>query len=157
MKRFRLVSRTFGMAAVCVALGACYPEQLDIGDAKTAAELAPSMNALRQGASEYHRRLADGTFDSLSLVEQWDFVGEIHELSTRQHEAARADFRAEQRQWAAEFLDSVETMSPGFAEESLARRREMLLRELKLKSDSIRIENWASGFSRPPSVKDPPR
>ncbi len=157
MKRFRLVSRTFGMAAVCVALGACYPEQLDIGDAKTAAELAPSLDALREVAPEYHRRLVDGTFDSLSLVEQWDFVAELHELSTKQSEAERADFRAEQVQWTAEFLDSTEAMLPEFEEESLAMLRERLLRELKLESDSLRMENWASGFARPPSVKDAPR
>ncbi len=154
---FRLVSRTLGMAVACMGLVACYPEQLDIGDAKTAAELAPSLNALREGVPEYHRRLVDGTFDALSLVEQWDFVVEIHELSTKQREAERADFRAEQKQWAAEFLDSVEAMSPEFAEESLAWRREMLLRELKLESDSLRMENWTSGFTRPPSPKSAPQ
>lgn len=144
------------MAVVCIVLVACYPEQLDIGNAKTAAELAPSLDALREMAPEYHRRLADGTFDSLSLVEQWDFVVELREISTRQHAAERADFRAQQRQWTAEFLDSVEAR-PELGGDSLASRREMLLRELKLESDSLHIVDWASGFARPPSLKDAPR
>ena len=156
MMAVRFVSRTVGMAVLCIALVACYPEQLDIGDAETGAELAPSLDALREMAPEYHRRLADGTFDSLSLVEQWDFVVEVRGLPTRGREAERADFRAEQRQWTAEFLDSIEAMPPASAEEFLTSRREMLLRELKVKSDFLRMENWASGFARPPFQKDAP-
>ena len=137
----RLVSRALGMTVACIGLVACYTDPGDIGDAKTAAELAPSLNALREGVPEYHRRLADGTFDALSLVEQWDFVVEIHELSTKQREAERAEFRVVQRQFAAEFLDSVGTMSPEFAEESLASRREMMLNDLKRVSDFLRMED----------------
>ena len=151
---FRLVSRTLGTTVACIGLVACYPEQLDIGDAKTAAELAPSLNALRERAPEYHRRLADGTFDSLSLVEQWDFTVEINELSTKQLEAVLAAIRAREAQRTAE---SIEAMPPEDAEESLAFRREMLLRELKSESDSLRIENWASGFARRPSRADAPQ
>jgi len=157
MMVIRPVSRTLGMAAACIALGACFPEQFDIGDAKTGAELAPSLSALREMAPEYHRRVADGTFDSLSLVQQWDFVVEVRELSTGQLEAERAGFRAKERQRTAEFLVSIEAMPPEFAAESLAFERERLLRELKLQSDSLRMENWVSDFARPPSVKDTPR
>ena len=157
MMPFRSVSRTFGSCAICLALVACYPLQLDIGDAKTAAELAPSLDALREVAPEHHLRLADGTFDSLSLLEQWDFVAEIRELQDEQWEAERAGFQTERRQRTLEFLDSIEAMPPDSAEESLAIRREILLLELKLESDSLRMENWASELARPPSVKDAPR
>lgn len=154
---FQAVSRTFGVGTLCLALVACYAEQLDIGDAETAAELAPSLDALREVAPEYHRRLEDGTFDSLSLLEQWDFVAEIRELEDAQRKAERASFQAEQRQRTLEFLDSIEAMPSEYADESLAFQREMLLRELKLESDSLRMEKWVSGFARPPTVKDAPR
>lgn len=157
MMAFPSVSRTLGMAVVCITLVACYPEELEIGDAETAAELAPSLNALREAAPEYHRRLADGTFDSLSLVEQWDFVVEVRGLSTKRSQAERAEFRAEERQWTAEFVDSIEAMPPEYAEESLALWRERLLRQLKKESDLLRVDNWTEEFARPPSVKDAPR
>ena len=154
---FQAVARTLVMGTLCLALVACYPQHLDIGDAETAAELAPSLDALREMAPEYHRRLEDGTFDSLSLLEQWDFVAEIRELEDAQRKAGRGSFQAEQRQRTLEFLDSIEAMPSEYAEESLAFRREMLLRELKLESDSLRMENWVSGFARIPTVKDAPR
>ena len=157
MVPFQSVSRTFGTGALCLALVACYPQQLDIGDAETAAELAPSLDALREMAPEYHRRLEDGTFDSLSLLEQWDFVAEIRELEDEQWKTERAGFQTEQRQRTLEFLDSIEAMPSEYAEESLAFWRERLLIELKLESDSLRMENWASGFARPPTVKEAPR
>lgn len=154
---FRSVSRTLAVSVASIALVACYPEQLDIGDAETGADLAPSLDALRAIAPEYHRRLADGTFDSLSLVEQWDFVVEVRGLPTKHSEARRAETRSRERQWTVEFLDSIEAMPPESAQESLALRREMLLRELKIQSDSLRMENWAVGFARSPSDEDAPR
>lgn len=157
MVPFQAVSRTFGMGTLCLTLVACYPQQLDVGNAETAAELAPSLDALREMAPEYHRRLEDGTFDSLSLLEQWDFVAEIRELEDARWKAERGSFQAEQRQRTLEFLDSIEAMPSEYAEESLAFRRKILLRELKLESDSLRMENWASGFARIPTVKDAPR
>ena len=75
MKPAQAIAATLGIGAICVTLTAC--DLADIGDAQTAAELAPSLEALREAVPEHHRRLADGTFDSLSILEQWDFVAEV--------------------------------------------------------------------------------
>ena len=146
--RSRFVSRTFGLAAVSLALVACYPKQFDIGDATTAVELAPSLEALREAAPEHHRRLVDGTFDSLSLLEQWDFVAELRELAMERHEVARAEYRADRKRLYAEILDWVDTMPPEEAEEMLGGGREHMLQKLKSESDVLRVENWIPGFAR---------
>ena len=142
MTPVRFIVRIFGIGAICFSLTACYfPDRPDIGDAKTAAELAPSLEALREAAPEHHRRLADGTFDSMSLLEQWDFVAEVRAIVRKQTEAAS-------RQSAVESLDSTKTLSPESAEQLLAFEREMLLRHLKIESDQVAMEDRAGWIQR---------
>lgn len=121
------------MAAICHVLTAChFPDLPDIGAAKTAAELAPSLGAIREATPENDRRLADGTFDSLSLLEQWDFVAEVQDIAQEQRETRSARFDAAWRQSIVEFWDSVETLPPELAERHLASRREELLLSLNV-------------------------
>ena len=149
MTPVQAVARTFGIGAICVALTACYfPDRPDIGDAKIAAELAPSLDALREAVPEHHRRLADGTFDSLWLLEQWDFVAEIREIVRKQRKAELAESRAAWRQSRVESLDSTKTLSPESAEQLLAFEREMLLRHLKIESDQVAMEDRAGWIQR---------
>ena len=52
--------RIFAFGAICLVAAACGFGS--IGDAKTGAELAPSLEPLRELAPEHSRRLAGGTF-----------------------------------------------------------------------------------------------
>ena len=128
--------RAFAFGAICLAVAACGLGS--IGDAKTGAELAPSLEPLRDLAPEHYRRLADGTFDSLSLMEQRNFVDEIEELVWQRREARRAEFAAAVRQSIVEFQESVQTLEPDVAAERLATWREMLLMSLKSADDGLR-------------------
>ena len=62
--------RTLVFGSICLAVAACGFGS--IGDAKTGAELAPSLEPLRDVAPEHYRRLADGTFDTLSLMPKFE-------------------------------------------------------------------------------------
>ena len=126
---------TFALVATCVVLAACGFGS--IGDAQNGAELAPSLEPLREVAPEHYRRLADGTFDSLSFLEQWDFVAEVQEIVREQRETNRGEREAAWRQVMVEFLDSIETLSPESAERRLAATREDLLLLLKSENDAL--------------------
>ena len=121
--------RTFAFAVVSLAVTACGFGS--IGDAKTGAELAPSLGPLRDLAPDHYRRLADGTFDALSLMEQRDFVDEIEDLVYQRREAISAESDAWIRQSIIEFQDSIETLEPDVAKQRLAYWRERLLVSLK--------------------------
>ncbi len=129
-------ARAFAFGAICLAVTAC--GMGSIGDAKTGAELAPSLEPLRDLAPEHYRRLADGTFDALSFMEQRDFVDEIEELVWQRREARRAESGAAVRQSIIEFQDSIETLEPDVAEQRLAARREMILVWLKSADIALR-------------------
>ena len=128
--------RTFAFVAICLAVTACGLGS--IGDAKTGAELAPSLEPLRDLAPEHYGRRADGTFDALSFMEQRDFVDEIEELVWQQREARRAESDAAIRQSIIEFQDSIETLEPDVAEQRLAAWREMILVSLKSADGALR-------------------
>ncbi len=130
------VVRIVVFGAICFALTACGFGS--IGDAKTGAELAPSVEPLRDVAPEHYRRLADGTFDSLSLVEQREFVLEVEELVWQRRVAESAWFYAAARQSIMEFQDSIETMPPDVAEQHLAVWRQRLLVMLKSADGALR-------------------
>lgn len=147
---FQAVVRTIGAAAICHALTACYsPDLPDIGDAKTAAELAPSLEAIREATPEYHHRLADGTFDSLSLLEQWDFVAEVREVVRERREVERAEAYAA----LPELLDQMEDAPPEWFEQFLASGQATMLILLEIESDLLavvgcgmdRARAWADG------------
>ncbi len=121
--------RTLVFGSICLVVAACGFGS--IGDAKTGAELAPSLEPLRDVAPEHYRRLADGTFDTLSLIEQRNFVDGIEELVWKRREASRAASDAAIRQSIIEFQDSIETLEPGVAEQQMAVWRERLLMSLK--------------------------
>ena len=131
------VARTTGIGVICIALTACYFPDMGLGGAKTAAQLAPSLHALREVAPEHHRRLANGTFESMSLQEQLNFVAEVREIVRKQRDAEREDSRVARRQSTVEFLDHIESLPPESAERSLVFRREGLLRDLKMESDQL--------------------
>ena len=153
MTPFQAVVRTIGTAAICHALTACnFPGRPDIGDARTAAELAPMLEALREATPEHHRRLADGTFDTLSLLEQWDFVVEVREIVRAQRKAEVAESRAARRQFTIEYLDMVEDLPP--EERSLTAGREALLRFLKTESDQLAMEDWTGWIERQIAPED---
>lgn len=129
-------ARTFATGATCVALTAW--DFADIDGAETGAKLAPSMEPLDQVMPEHYRRLVDGTFDSLSLVEQLGFVKEVQDIAQEKRETRRMRFNAAWRQSIVEFMDSVETLPPALAARQLASRREELLMSLKLENDVFR-------------------
>ena len=158
MKFVRIVAPRLGMGVVCALLSACALP--DIGDAKTAAELAASLEALPGVAPDHHRRLADGTFDSLSLPEQWDFVDEVEDLvrkrsysnsdsasysagevpewladHNRQIEAEIAESKAALRETMVMHMERLETLPPSSRERILASRREFVLIRLKMQDD----------------------
>ena len=150
MKPFRAVVPTLGVAAICHALTACYsPDLPDIGDAKTAAELAPSLEAIRESIPEHHRRLADGTFDSLSLLEQWDFAAEVRDAVRERREVERAEVYAA----LPELLDQMEDAPPEWFEQVLASGQATMLILLEMESDLLavvgcgmdRTRAWADG------------
>ncbi len=128
--------RTFALGAICLAVAACGIGS--IGDARTGAELAPSLEPLRDLAPEHYGRLADGTFDALSFMEQRDFVDEIQDLVWQRREAGRAESDAAMRRAAIEFQDSIETLEPDVAEQRLAAWREMILVSLKSADGALR-------------------
>lgn len=128
--------RTFVVGAICLVVAACGFGS--IGDAKTGAELAPSLEPLRELAPEHYRRLADGTFDSLSLVEQRRFVDEIEELAWQRRAAQRAESAAAVRLSIIEFQESIETLQPDVAARHLAVWRKNLLMSLKSVDGSLR-------------------
>ena len=123
------VVRIVVFGAICFALAACGFGS--IGDAKTGAELAPSVEPLRDVAPEHYRRLADGTFDSLSLVEQREFVLEVEELVWQRRVAESARSFAAARQSIIEIQDSIDTMPPDVAERHRATWRQRHLMLLK--------------------------
>ena len=126
----------FATGVICVALTA-YGLR-DVGGAETGAELASSVEPLRGAVPEHYRRLVDGTFDSLSLMEQLGFVKEVQDILQEQRETRSARFNAAWRQSIVEFLASVEALPPELAERHLASRREELLMSLKLEDDALR-------------------
>lgn len=128
--------RTVAFVAICLAVTAC--GYGSIGDAKTGAELAPSLEPLRELAPEHYYRLADGTFDALSLMEQRDFVDEVEELVWQRREAWSAESSAAVRQSIIEFQDSIATLQPDVAEQQLAAWREMLLVSLRSADTALR-------------------
>lgn len=128
--------RTFASGAICLVVAACGFGS--IGDAKTGAELAPALEPLRDLAPEHYRRLADGTFDSLSLMGQRDFVDEIEELVGQRREAWQAESAAAMRQSIVEFQESIGTLQPDVAERHLAAWRRNLLMLLKSVDLSLR-------------------
>ena len=149
MKPAQAIAATLGIGAICVTLTAC--DLADIGDAQTAAELAPSLEALREGVSEHHRRLADGTFDSLSILEQWDFVADVNKIlrmrrylkrryleagpsgpadETIQQEVQPSESESASRESLVRLLESRKHMPPEYAEFSPFHSR-FVLRELK--------------------------
>ena len=128
--------RTFAFGVVCLTVTACGFG--GIGDAKTGAELAPSVELLRDLAPEHYRRLADGTFDSLSLMEQRNFVDEIEKLVRQRREARRAESAAAVRQSIIEFQESIETLQPDVAERGREAWRRNLLMSLKSVDVSLR-------------------
>jgi len=128
--------RTLALGAICLVVAACGFGS--IGDAKTGAELAPSLEPLRELAPEHYRRLADGTFDSLSLVEQRRFVDAIEELAWQRREAQRAESAAAVRLSIIEFQESIETLEPDVAARHLAVWRKNLLMSLKSVDGSLR-------------------
>ena len=138
MISFRAVVRTLWLLAIYVGLTACHPE---LGGAKTAAELAPSLDALREVAPEHHRRLTDGTFDTLSIMEQLDFVAEVRTIGREHRRIERAKSRAARRRAAVEFLDSIKSLTPESAEEILQANRMKLLQDLKFESDIVAMED----------------
>lgn len=154
MKPFRAIVPTLGVAAICHVLTACYsPDLPDIGGANTAAELAPSLEAIREATPEHHRRLADGTFDSLSLLEQWDFVAEVREVVHDRREVEREESYAAGRLALRELLDQIEDPPPEWFEEYLASGQAMALLLLEMESDVLamvgcrmdRPRAWADG------------
>lgn len=137
---FQAVVRTLGVAAICHVSTAChFPDLPNIGDAKTAAELAPSLETIREATPEHHRRLADGTFDSLSVLEQWDFVAEVRDAVGERREVERAEAYAAGRLALQELLDQIEDPPPEGFEEVLAFHRWVLLLLLKMESDLLAI------------------
>ena len=129
--------RTLVFGSICLALTACGFGS--IGDAKTGAELASSLEPLRDVAPDHYRRLADGTFDALSFMEQQDFVDEVDELVRQRDEARRAESYAAMRQSIIEFQDSIETLEPDVAEQQMAVWREVLLVELKSADSALTV------------------
>ena len=129
--------RTLVYGSICLALTACGFGS--IGDAKTGTELAPLLEPLRDVAPDHHRRLADGTFDALSFMEQQDFVDEVDELVRQRDEARRAESYAAMRQSIIEFQDSIETLEPGVLEQQMAVWREVLLVELKSADSTLTV------------------
>ena len=149
MKPAQAIAATLGIGAICVTLTAC--DLADIGDAQTAAELAPSLEALREAVPEHHRRLADGTFDSLSILEQWDFVADVNKIlrmrrylkrryleagpsgpadETIQQEVQPSESESASRESLVRLLESRKQMPPEYAEFSPFHSR-FVLRELK--------------------------
>ena len=112
------------------------------------------LEALREATPEHHRRLADGTFDTLSLLEQWDFVAEVREIVRAQRKAELAESRAARRQSTVEFLDWIEDFPPESEERSLTVRRETLLRFLKMESDQLAMEDWTGWIERQIAPED---
>lgn len=139
--------RKFAFGVICLTVAAC--DFGSIGDAKTGAELAPSLEPLRDLAPEHYRRLADGTFDSLSLMEQRTFVDEIEELVRQRREARRAESAAAVRQSIIEFQESIETLQPDVAERYLAAWRKNLL--ISLKSVDVSLRRRAADRPEPAS------
>ncbi len=120
MKPAQAITAILGIGSICVMLTGCDLE--DIGDARTARELAPSLEALREAVPEHHRRLADGTFDSLSILEQWDFVAEVEQtlrmrryLARRFLEAGLSDPVDETEQQENELEESERAAQESFA------------------------------------------
>lgn len=138
MMTFQALARTFALLGIWAGLTACYPE---LGGAKTGAELAPSLDVLREVAPDHHRRLADGTFDTLSIPEQLDFVAEVQAIGREHRRVEREKSRAARRRLAVEFLDSIETLTPESAEEVLQVNRIWLLEDLKFESDAVAMED----------------
>ena len=138
MMTFQALARTFALLGICAVLTACDSE---LGGAKTGAELAPSLDILREVAPDHHRRLADGTFDTLSIPEQLDFVAEVQAIGREHRRVEREKSRAVRRRLAVEFLDSIKTFTPESAEEVLQANRIWLLEDLKFESDAVAIED----------------
>ena len=130
-------ARSLAVGATCIVMTACGFGS--IGDAQTGAELAPSLEPLRDVAPEHHRRLVDGTYDSLSFLEQWDFVAEVQEIVREQRETNRGELEAAWRQSLVELLDSIETLPPESAERRLASSHEHLLLLLKGENDALAV------------------
>lgn len=127
--------RTLAFGAICLAVTACGFGS--IGDAKTGAELAPSLEPLRDLSPEHYRRLADGRFDALSFVEQRNFVDEVEELVWQRRDAWQAESDAAIRQSIVGFQDSIETLEPDVAEQQMADWREMFLVALKTADSTL--------------------
>ena len=136
--------RTVAVGAICVMLAAC--NLGEIGDARTGAELAPSLDPLSEVVPDHYRRLADGTFDSLPFLEQWDFVGEVNEIARKRYEARQAAVDAEWRQATVESLGEMESMPPFVAELLTASEREDLLWSLWEENDSLSYPDWPTWY-----------
>ena len=131
--------RTVAVGTMCVALAAC--DYGEIGDARTGAELAPSLDSLQEVAPDHYRRLADGTFDSMPFLEQWDFVGEVIELGRQRYEANQAEIEAAWRQSTVESMDETES-TPLVGEMLVRSERDHLLWLLWEENDTLNNPDW---------------
>lgn len=131
--------RAVAAGAMCVALAAC--DYGEIGDARTGAELAPSVGSLREVAPDHYRRLADGTFDSLHFLEQWDFVGQVIEIGRQRYEGNQAEIQAAWRKATVESLDETES-TPIVGEMLVRSERDHLLWLLWEENDTLHNPDW---------------